>query len=157
MQTSLSGNKSQAEIIRWLDHIKTDYWYLSQMAISRRALARYCGIDAALDLSPVNLTKLSQAINDVNARRVVFLPPKEGDFWILDPPRELRKIRKLSRNWGLFSRCDSCLDNKFLPIFLNEREEVACYHCFPPEQYACIGAKKRDVSLIAEVARKLLG
>lgn len=127
---------------------------------------------------PITLTAMSRAINvdispfrralvGTNATRILekmgFLIPKvedrelvfTSDFHYITPENPIF-LAKLAKNWSLWARCVICGDNKFLPLEIDGKEHVACYHCFPPGQYKSIGGARVKKSLIHEALKNII-
>jgi hypothetical protein len=158
---------THAEVEVWLEHIKKDFWWKNQMPISVTALA------LALNTTENNLkkclkyrgkveleralTQIARIIPDIEARRIAF-PARSNsqrgvpNFFHLEP--QPCNISRLSDNWSLWARCLSCGGNKFLPVEIDGKPHVACYHCLPPSQYRSFGGKPVQKSLIHEALKK---
>lgn len=146
------------QALKWWNHTRKDDWWRSQMPMSSETL------DAALCYGRIrsmfksgtgkrSLKRIATIIDDVEDRKLCFpnIIGSHGDIprylW-LEP--EKKKIGKLVAEsfWTLWSRCLSCDHNQFLPMTIDGKPYVACYHCIPPSQYPQIGATRVEKSLI---------
>lgn len=151
--------------LHWLEKVKHDDWWKTQMPIPRDSLGAVLGLypgelavmlnnDAKKRLD-ATLPRISRLIPDIEARKLVFPPTKRGKttitkfLWLEPPPPP--KIGKLSQAWSFWACCSSCGGNRFLPIAIDMRPHVACYNCLHPTQYPAIGATRIYRSLIHEV------
>jgi hypothetical protein len=166
---------SLRETLRWLEHIKRDEWWQSQMPVSTRAL------DAAMGGGEVRhahrrggvsllytMNLLAFLIPDIE-RRAVFFPKskkpgysKKGEkqimpphFLRLEPPAVIPEIPKLCLEsaWSLWAKCQACSSNKFLPVTIDEKPHVACYMCNHPSKYS-YGGEVVEKSLIHPALKK---
>lgn len=158
----------------WLQHIKSDDWWQSQMPIPESRFADVIGIgrmsiwrglrNTGTYRHTPALNHISRLVADIERRKLVFPqsacclglkerrkkenhPPR---FLWLEPPENPPQICKISNesSWSLWACCLSCGNNKFLPIMLGEKPQVACYHCIKPDQYRSFGAVPVKKSLI---------
>lgn len=158
---------------QWLEHVRADAWYASQMPIGMQALGEAIGRPTALKTrGPANpwyaglLDAVARVIPDIEARLLIFpvigrgkprgderRPPRF--LWTVAPAAQLY-IRRLSplSGWTLHAKCASCGGNRFLPVGMGNGSCVACYQCLPPNQYYALGATPMNVSLIMRAARR---
>lgn len=162
------------EVKYWLAHIKNDHWWQTQMPISYAALSDAVGIERKTFVNMIEnkrtyrdvfaLKALAPVIISIEKREVCFPEVKNSPLRGAPPiPRLLRVmprdpvplISRLSQGsaWSLWATCFNCRNNKFLPIIIDHKPYVACYHCLPPSQYRAIGAAPVMRSLIHEVLR----
>lgn len=165
-----------AEAMEWWNETKKDLWWKSQMPISLRAIDASMGtvFGLAQALNPnykkisleSGLKKLQKVIDDIETRALVF-PPKNVHydrsfrwplFMRLDPPAEPPLIPSIvaRASWSLWARCQTCRRNKFLPVIIDEKPWVACYHCLAPDQHKRVGARMENMSLIYEALKKYI-
>lgn len=164
------------QTLRWLEYVKRDDWWQSQMPVSTGALDAVFGLyrksihqmlrgRAKATSRPV-MEKIARVIPDIESRKLVFpeankcqafagkvLAPR---FVWLDLPAINVEISRLSAEsaWTLWARCHSCLSNTFLPVAIDGKPHVACYSCLPPSQYRALGATAVKKSLIHEALKK---
>lgn len=162
-----------AQSLAWLKQSQNDYWYRSQMPFNDFTLSLAIGRNKRYIRNAFNgaqmLTRVmgnvSRSISDIENFRLVFPRPHNGRprkdtpraphfIRIPDPPPSI-SIAKISAReaWTLWARCSTCSGNKFLPIQIDGKRHVACYHCFPPSQYGQIGAREVKKSLIHEALK----
>lgn len=158
---------TREQTLRWLERIKRDDWWQSQMPVSMDALEAVCSRqELALSLKRPEqvdsaVARIAPLIPDIEARKLVFprrTTPKSGEeraphFLWLQPPDTPPQIRPYSPQaaWSLWVRCQVCASNKFMPLSC---AEVACWSCIKPSQYAGLGTHMGERSLIHEALKK---
>lgn len=155
---------------RWLAHVKSDDWWRSQMPVSYSAISLILGLPETwianmMAGDPTRITtrvipKIARLIPDIESRKLCFPKLKTGPrkgiitpkyLW-LNPEETI--IPRLSRAWSLWARCGACGNNKFLPVVIDAKPHVACYHCLPPSQHRAIGAVWIKNNLVHEALKK---
>lgn len=162
------------ETFLWLHHIKTDHWWVTQMPIRIYCLEKALGFTLNYIGDILNggkrsypqqvIPKIGTAIPEIEERSLVFprdlrnhSPGETGTkFLRLKIPADPPAIAKVSPEsaWSLWARCLTCGSNKFLPVMIDCKPFVACYHCLPPSQHRTIGATETKKSLIHEALKK---
>lgn len=164
MQTSVFRD----DALRWWDFARAGDWWQSQMPISTYAMAGALNMTqqafwASLHETGTNTNQslrrqIRQIIPDIEKRALVFPAAKTGGpkFLWLEPPAIPPRIPKYDDGsaWSLWAECQRCQGNKFLPVVMNGKPHVMCYHCLPPKQYTALGAKRVEKSLIHEALKK---
>lgn len=170
IQESLSPNPYDLEETkRWLAHVKSDFWWQHQMPISGYALSFACGYSTDMlspragGFGPKTLARVSRVIDDIETRKICFLPTqgffKKGtrprNFVWVEPRTKMIGRLVQEKFWDIWATCAACGHNQFLPIriFGEERPYVACYQCIPPDQHRSIGAILVEKSLIHEALK----
>lgn len=171
-QVAKSNSMSLQEVWDWFFEERREWWYRHQMPISSSALDELTGCPRAflhrsseeLFDSPGKFIILGKYIQDIESRSVIFPKQTRGCkakkllipfiVWTRTPTSEYFIYRiSLALAWTLFARCSLCGGNKWLPIMMGGKEHVACYGCFPPDQYPSVGATLLQKSLIHEAAK----
>lgn len=165
---------TRAQTFRWMELIKVDPWWASQMPVGIVPLQSALGLPHRHDFrevirpgdrhyTPGMIDRISRIIPKIESRHVCFphkvmgwRKPGELDtkFIFLEPvPLGINRIC-ISHNWSLWAFCLSCGNNKFMPVMMNGKKHVACYNCIPPDQYRALGATMEKGSLIHEALKK---
>lgn len=148
---------------RWVEFVKRDYWYRSQMRVTPYNLSIALGTNIT-EMGEGAVRKISHLIPKILSREIIFLSCKGRKpnglkvtpfLWILDHPHTIQRLCKV-QHWSIKAKCASCGDYKFLPVAMNGETHVACYHCIPPSQYKSIGAQLIERSLINDAGKKII-
>lgn len=164
----------RAGTLHWMQFVKTDAWWRSQMPVPQSAMEEVLGLPPGWlrhmlqehpNFSMTNvMPKIAWLIPDIERRALVFPDKIHGDnktkkttpsFLWLEPPDPPFRINRLcpESNWSLWARCRFCGSNQFLPVIIDSKPHVACYNCIKPNQHPAIGATLVKKSLIHEALK----
>ena len=148
---------------KWFHHTRSDHWWKTQMTFSGETLLAVIGDNNHANRGKLMkrdplinrgiIQKIGFVIPDIEARKIAFPGGTNPRYVSIDPPEVIPHIGKLSSVWSLWARCATCGDNKFIPVMIDGKEQVACYHCLPPSQFGSIGAREVKKSLIQEALK----
>lgn len=176
-----NGDVIREEVCDWLQHIKHDAWFRSQMPLPFIAIARTLGIDYdemnhfLIARNVIHrgkyhykrypmCDKIAALKRKIDNREIVFYPDTSRRYDIhrrpafacfLVPIKPEPRLDPLisEAEWSLFARCKQCGKNQFMPIKMNGNDHAACYRCIPPSQYKAMGATLAGKILIMEALK----
>lgn len=153
-----------AQTRKWVQHVRSDFWWLAEMPISGAALSFAIGdttntltLFEVSRMGPKRFARVARIIPEIEARKLCFLPQGSKEHYVWIEPPEKKSIQKLSQKsaWSLSAHCLSCGRDQFLSVTIwgDDRPYAACYSCIPPDQYRSIGAQLAPKSLIHEALK----
>jgi len=162
--------KSPEAVLRWLRMVKQDHWYITQAQISwtaieamhvmskdrieraKRGMASHAADQRGI--SDDTCAALTPVIVSIERGELVFAGDARGRrmraVW-LDVPEPMPRAQDsivLDEHWIYWARCRRCDGNKWLPITLADKAQVACYQCHPVDEYPSYGALARKARLV---------
>ncbi len=174
----MSAVKSPEAVMRWCRMAMSDYWYCTEaqvsfLAIERMGVVSHDCLQRARhgrgswrdeqDGITINTCKvITPIIEAIESGALVFTMKRPGQvirgLW-LDVPTTLplpQHAIVADANWNYWARCRSCGGCQWLAIRLADRPQVACYRCYPPEQWSSFGALPRVCRLVERMIGEYL-